>query len=79
MTDELRGRRILVTGAATGIGAAAVSVLTDAGADVVATYHATTSAPASVRTLTAAAPIPVAAPVTRIRRPRRTRMPRAGG
>ncbi|GAB4977679.1 hypothetical protein MAHJHV60_31940 [Mycobacterium avium subsp. hominissuis] len=45
MTDELRGRRILVTGAATGIGAAAVSVLTDAGADVVATYHTTPPPP----------------------------------
>ena len=37
----LQGRRILVTGAATGIGAAAVGVLTDAGADVAATYHKT--------------------------------------
>lgn len=37
----LRGRRILVTGAATGIGAAAVEVLTGAGAEVVATYHQT--------------------------------------
>jgi 3-oxoacyl-[acyl-carrier protein] reductase len=37
----LKGRRILVTGGATGIGAAAVHVLTDAGAAVVATYHRT--------------------------------------
>ena len=35
----LQGRRILVTGAATGIGAAAVAVLNEAGAEVVATYH----------------------------------------
>ena len=44
MPDEtlpLHGRRILVTGAATGIGAAAVRVLTKAGADVAATYHRT--------------------------------------
>jgi NAD(P)-dependent dehydrogenase (short-subunit alcohol dehydrogenase family) len=41
MTSPLRGRRILVTGGATGIGAAAVHVLTDAGAGVVATYHQT--------------------------------------
>ena len=44
MPDEaspLRGRRILVTGGATGIGAAAVRVLTQAGASVVATYHRT--------------------------------------
>jgi NAD(P)-dependent dehydrogenase (short-subunit alcohol dehydrogenase family) len=34
MTSPLRGRRILVTGGATGIGAAAVHVLTDAGAGV---------------------------------------------
>jgi 3-oxoacyl-[acyl-carrier protein] reductase len=33
--------RILVTGGATGIGAAAVKVLSEAGADVVATYHRT--------------------------------------
>ena len=38
-TSPLHGRRILVTGAATGIGAAAVRVLTDAGADVAATFH----------------------------------------
>jgi NAD(P)-dependent dehydrogenase (short-subunit alcohol dehydrogenase family) len=37
----LQGRRILVTGGATGIGAAAVHVLTEAGAAVVATYHRT--------------------------------------
>jgi 3-oxoacyl-[acyl-carrier protein] reductase len=37
----LRGRRILVTGGATGIGAAAIAVLTEAGADVAATYHKT--------------------------------------
>jgi 3-oxoacyl-[acyl-carrier protein] reductase len=35
----LQGRRILVTGGATGIGAAAVGVLTEAGAEVTATYH----------------------------------------
>jgi 3-oxoacyl-[acyl-carrier protein] reductase len=37
----LDGRKILVTGAATGIGAAAVGVLTEAGAAVAATYHQT--------------------------------------
>jgi 3-oxoacyl-[acyl-carrier protein] reductase len=37
----LHGRRILVTGGATGIGAAAVRVFTDAGARVVASYHHT--------------------------------------
>ncbi|PXX02256.1 SDR family NAD(P)-dependent oxidoreductase [Mycolicibacterium moriokaense] len=42
MTQPLQGRRILVTGGATGIGAAAVQVLTAAGAAVVATYHRTT-------------------------------------
>jgi NAD(P)-dependent dehydrogenase (short-subunit alcohol dehydrogenase family) len=44
MPDErspLLGRRILVTGGATGIGAAAVHVLTEAGAAVTATYHRT--------------------------------------
>jgi len=41
VTPPLRGRRILVTGAATGIGAAAVAVLTEAGAEVTATYHRT--------------------------------------
>jgi 3-oxoacyl-[acyl-carrier protein] reductase len=41
MTSPLQGRRILVTGGATGIGAAAVQVLTDAGARVVATHHRT--------------------------------------
>jgi len=35
----LQGRRILVTGGATGIGAAAVAVLTAAGAEVAATHH----------------------------------------
>ncbi|CQD03183.1 NAD dependent epimerase/dehydratase family protein [Mycobacterium lentiflavum] len=40
-TQVLNGRRILVTGGATGIGAAAVEVLTAAGADVAATYHQT--------------------------------------
>jgi 3-oxoacyl-[acyl-carrier protein] reductase len=39
VTQPLHGRRILVTGAATGIGAAAVAVLTAAGAQLVATYH----------------------------------------
>ncbi|WP_374023582.1 SDR family NAD(P)-dependent oxidoreductase [Mycobacterium sp. HNNTM2301] len=41
MKDVLRGRRILVTGGATGIGAAAVGTLGAAGAEVVATYHQT--------------------------------------
>ncbi|CDO86261.1 short-chain dehydrogenase [Mycobacterium triplex] len=41
VTQPLDGRRILVTGGATGIGAAAVAVLTAAGADVAATYHRT--------------------------------------
>jgi 3-oxoacyl-[acyl-carrier protein] reductase len=41
MSDALAGRRILVTGGATGIGAAAVDVLRGAGANVVATYHQT--------------------------------------
>ncbi|UMB71866.1 SDR family NAD(P)-dependent oxidoreductase [Mycobacterium paraterrae] len=40
----LEGRRVLVTGAATGIGAAAVRVLHDAGAQLVATYHRTPAA-----------------------------------
>lgn len=40
----LEGRRILVTGAATGIGAAAVGVLHAAGARLAATYHRTTPA-----------------------------------
>jgi len=39
---ELSGRRIMITGAATGIGAAAVAVLADAGAHIVATHHKTT-------------------------------------
>jgi 3-oxoacyl-[acyl-carrier protein] reductase len=42
MTQPLQGRRILVTGGATGIGAAAVQVLSEAEAAVVATYHQTT-------------------------------------
>ncbi|WP_297848036.1 SDR family NAD(P)-dependent oxidoreductase, partial [Mycobacterium sp.] len=41
MENVLQGRRILVTGGATGIGAAAVAVLTEAGAEVAATYHQT--------------------------------------
>ncbi|KUI41681.1 short-chain dehydrogenase [Mycobacterium sp. GA-1199] len=41
MVATLNGRRILVTGGATGIGAAAVHVLTEAGARVVATRHTT--------------------------------------
>ncbi|OBB78204.1 short-chain dehydrogenase [Mycobacterium colombiense] len=40
-TSPLLGTRILVTGGATGIGAAAVAVLTEAGARVAATYHQT--------------------------------------
>jgi NAD(P)-dependent dehydrogenase (short-subunit alcohol dehydrogenase family) len=40
-TPPLEGRKILVTGGATGIGAAAVGVLTEAGAAVAATYHQT--------------------------------------
>jgi len=42
--SPLAGRRILITGGATGIGAAAVRVLHDAGAHVVATYHRTAPA-----------------------------------
>ena len=41
MTQALQGRRVLVTGGATGIGAAAVHVLSEAGACIVATYHRT--------------------------------------
>ncbi|OBI50792.1 SDR family NAD(P)-dependent oxidoreductase [Mycobacterium sp. E787] len=41
MQNVLQGRRILVTGGATGIGAAAIGVLIDAGAEVVGTYHRT--------------------------------------
>ncbi|OBF54811.1 short-chain dehydrogenase [Mycobacterium sp. 852002-50816_SCH5313054-b] len=41
MQNVLQGRRILVTGGATGIGAAAIGVLTEAGAEVVGTYHQT--------------------------------------
>lgn len=40
-TSPLHGRRILVTGGATGIGAAAIGVLAAAGAEVAATYHRT--------------------------------------
>jgi 3-oxoacyl-[acyl-carrier protein] reductase len=40
-TPPLHGRRILVTGGATGIGAAAVGVLGEAGAKIVATFHKT--------------------------------------
>jgi len=40
----LEGRRILVTGAATGIGAAAIRVLHAAGARLAATYHRTSPA-----------------------------------
>jgi 3-oxoacyl-[acyl-carrier protein] reductase len=40
----LEGRRILVTGAATGIGAAAVRVLHNAGAQIAATHHRTAPA-----------------------------------
>lgn len=39
VAPALKDRRILVTGGATGIGAAAVGVLTAAGANVAATYH----------------------------------------
>ncbi|HUB56044.1 MAG TPA: SDR family oxidoreductase [Mycobacterium sp.] len=42
--SSLAGRRILITGGATGIGAAAVRVLHEAGARVVATYHRTAPA-----------------------------------
>jgi NAD(P)-dependent dehydrogenase (short-subunit alcohol dehydrogenase family) len=38
---QLEGKRILVTGGATGIGAAAVQALSAAGADVTATFHTT--------------------------------------
>jgi len=41
MSQPLHGRRVLVTGGATGIGAAAAKVLGEAGAAVVATYHRT--------------------------------------
>ncbi|BAX90345.1 SDR family NAD(P)-dependent oxidoreductase [Mycobacterium shigaense] len=40
-TSPLHGRRILVTGGASGIGAAAVAVLAEAGAAVAATQHQT--------------------------------------
>lgn len=39
MTGELAGRRIIVTGGATGLGAAAVQVFAQAGASVAATCH----------------------------------------
>lgn len=39
MTRPLEGRRVLVTGGATGIGAAAVAALGAAGARIVATHH----------------------------------------
>ena len=41
MTQPLHGRRIRVTGFASGIGAAAVQVLSEAGAGIVAAYHRT--------------------------------------
>jgi 3-oxoacyl-[acyl-carrier protein] reductase len=41
MRGQLAGRRVLVTGAASGIGAAAVEVLAAEGATVTATYHRT--------------------------------------
>lgn len=41
MSRPLDGRRVVVTGAASGLGAAAVRALTAAGASVVATYHHT--------------------------------------
>jgi 3-oxoacyl-[acyl-carrier protein] reductase len=41
VSAPLEGKRILVTGGATGIGAASVDVLRAAGAEVVATYHST--------------------------------------
>jgi 3-oxoacyl-[acyl-carrier protein] reductase len=48
VNTPLTGTRILVTGGATGIGAAAVQVLSAAGADVAATHH-TTPPPADLR------------------------------
>lgn len=41
VAGPLEGRRVIVTGAATGVGAAAVEVLTDAGASVAAVSHRT--------------------------------------
>jgi NAD(P)-dependent dehydrogenase (short-subunit alcohol dehydrogenase family) len=41
MTGQLDGKRIIVTGGATGIGAAAVAVLAAEGARLAATYHRT--------------------------------------
>ncbi len=52
MSQELIGRRVLVTGAATGIGAAAVEVLVAAGATVTATYHRTPPPDALARSAT---------------------------
>ena len=45
MDQPLLGRRIIVTGAATGIGRAAVTVFAAAGADVAATHHTTPPPP----------------------------------
>ncbi len=42
MTIDLTGRRIIVTGAATGIGLAAVKTLSAAGAEVVAIFRSST-------------------------------------
>jgi NAD(P)-dependent dehydrogenase (short-subunit alcohol dehydrogenase family) len=47
MTTELRGRNIVICGAASGIGAAAVQGLSDRGATVAAVYHHT-APPASL-------------------------------
>jgi 3-oxoacyl-[acyl-carrier protein] reductase len=46
-TGALAGRRVLVTGGATGIGSAAVDVLAVAGARVAATYHNAAPSPQS--------------------------------
>ncbi|WP_328349688.1 SDR family oxidoreductase [Mycobacterium sp. NBC_00419] len=50
MSGPLEGTRVVVTGAATGLGAAAVRALTAAGAGVVATYHRTEPAEAGAAT-----------------------------